>query len=293
MLSSAAQAWRDRGRLVDVAGQSIFTLTAGDGARATPAILLHGFPSSSFDFHLVLDALAARRRVLTLDFVGFGFSAKPRDFSYSLMEQADLVEMIAAREGIARAHVVAHDMGTSVATELVARRARGLLGFDIASLTLMNGSVHIEHSRLTPSQKLLRVPRVGPWFAKLVRPSLFRAQLRRILGRKDALAPEELEDMWSLIRLADGHLRLPQTIGYVAERWRFHRRWIGALEKFDRPALILWGARDPVAVVRIAELLAAETPGARLTRLDELGHYPQLEDPARVARELDAFLAAD
>ena len=63
-------------------------------------------------------------------------------------------------------------------------------------------------------------------------------------------------------------------------------------ERFDRPALILWGARDPVAVLRIAELLARETPGARLVTLDELGHYPQLEDPARVGHEIDRFLAA-
>ncbi|HZS36085.1 MAG TPA: alpha/beta hydrolase [Polyangia bacterium] len=289
MLSRSAEDWRARGRVIDVGGRGVFTISAGDGG--VPMLLLHGFPSSSYDFHRCWDAWAARRRVVALDFVGFGFSAKPADFSYSLHEQADAVEVVAARLGITRAHVVAHDMGTSVATELCARHARKLCGFDFASLTLMNGSVHIEHSRLTPSQKLLRLPALGPLFARLARGWTFRAQLRRILGRPDALSAEELEDMWQLIREGGGHLRLPQTIGYVAERWRFHRRWIGALEVFDRPALVLWGARDPVAVLHIAELVARETPGARLVTLDDLGHYPMLEDPARVTHELDQFLA--
>src|SRR5689334_7046043 len=127
MLSRSAEAWRARGRVIDVGGRDVFTISGGDGG--VPLILLHGFPSSSYDFHLCWDALAARRRVAALDFVGFGFSAKPRDASYSLMEHADAVEVMAAGLGFARAHVVAHDLGTSVATELCARHELGLLGF--------------------------------------------------------------------------------------------------------------------------------------------------------------------
>jgi pimeloyl-ACP methyl ester carboxylesterase len=46
-----------------------------------------------------------------------------------------------------------------------------------------------------------------------------------------------------------------------------------------------------VAVPAIAEALARETPGAELVWMDDLGHYPQLEDPARVVAELDRFLS--
>src|SRR5207253_2267592 len=52
----------------------------------------------------------------------------------------------------------------------------------------------------------------------------------------------------------------------------------------------LRAGRDPVAVAPIAELLAKEIPGARLTWLDELGHFPMLESPGRWATEALAFV---
>jgi pimeloyl-ACP methyl ester carboxylesterase len=298
-LSPSLQAWRARGRLVTVRGLDVFVV---DGERtdggheedaAPPLVLLHGFPTSSHDWSRVWDALRMRRRLLALDLPGYGFSAKPADYSYSLLEQADVVELVLRERGIARAHLLAHDMGTSVATELLARREAGLLHFDVDRVVLMNGSVHAELAHLTPSQKLLRRPRLGPLFARLASLRTYRWQLRRILGRPDELSDADLADQFALIRLGDGHLRLPAVIRYYDERVRFRQRWIGALERLDRPALVLWGRQDPVAVPAIAEALARETPGARLVWMEELGHYPQLEDPARVVAELDAFLGGD
>jgi pimeloyl-ACP methyl ester carboxylesterase len=288
--SEALERWRARGRFVRVGSLDVFVVDAPGPEGATPLLLLHGFPSSSFDYHLVLDDWAERRRVVTLDLPGFGFSSKPRDYSYSLIEQADVVEMILRELGIARVQLVAHDMGTSVATELMARRARGLLHVELDALVLLNGSIHVELARLTPSQKLLRVPRLGDLFARLAHPALFRAQLKRTLARPIDAA--EIDDMWLSIREGDGHRVLPRTIGYVDDRWRFRRRWISALETFDRPALVLWGARDPVAVLAIGEQVARETPGCRLVVLDDVGHYPQLEDAPRVRHEVELFLAS-
>lgn len=278
--------WRARGRFVELAGLDVFALDTapGQGRRAT--LLLHGFPSSSLDWRPILPALA-NRRVVTLDLPGFGLSEKPADYSYSLLEQADLIELLLRSLGVNEVDIVAHDMGTSVATELCARRERGLLAVTLKSLLLMNGSVHIELARLTPSQKLLRSPLSG-LFSRLASHRLFIAQLRRILGQP--VAEDELDAMWTLIRHRDGYLRLPQTIAYVDERRRFARRWIGALRRLDLPSHVLWGREDPVAVPAIAERLASEIPGARLEWLSGLGHYPQLEDPTATGAAIRQFL---
>jgi pimeloyl-ACP methyl ester carboxylesterase len=264
----------------------VFWLSAGSGG--TPLVLLHGFPTSSYDWHAVFDRLAERRRVVALDFPGFGFSDKPAEYSYSLFEQADVVAAVLAEAGVQRAHVVGHDMGTSVVTELLARRRVGLAGFEIDRVVLMNGSVHAEMASLTLAQQLLRRPVIGSLFARVASRWTYKAQLRRLLGKP--LSDEELDDQFTLMRSGDGHLRLPRIIGYYEERKRFARRWIGALEVLDRPLLVLWGRHDPVAVPAIAERVAAETPGARLEWMEELGHYPQLEDGAQVAARINAFL---
>jgi pimeloyl-ACP methyl ester carboxylesterase len=188
-----------------------------------------------------------------------------------------------------RARIVAHDMGTSVVCELLARRERGLLPFEIESLILMNGSVHIELAQLTPSQRLLRSA-LAPLVVKASSRRLFGVQMRRILAKP--LPDSDLDDMWCLMQHKDGILRLPELIRYIEERTRFWHRWVGALTRLDLPALVLWGPEDPVAVIGIAERLAQEIPGARFSRLDGLGHYPHLEDPARTAAAMVEFLDA-
>jgi pimeloyl-ACP methyl ester carboxylesterase len=256
------------------------------GAGDPPILVLHGFPTSSWDFAGVLPRLSARRRVILFDFLGYGLSDKPRDHAYSLFEQADVATAVARAFGVERAHVWAHDMGTSVATELLARRERKVLPFGIQSLVLMNGSVFIEMAHLTLGQKVLKT-RWGPLFAALNTPWSFKRQMRRVFARPPSEA--ELDVMWELLAREDGARRLPQLMRYVEERWRFMGRWNKALAGFDRPSLVAWGKKDPVAVFAIAERLARTLPDARLVSFDDLGHYPHVEDPRRVATAVEAF----
>lgn len=258
-------------------------------AADEPILILHGFPTSSFDFRQALPILSAGRRVVIHDHIGFGFSDKPERYSYSLMEQADAAIAVWRELGIQRGHVLAHDYGTSIATELLARRAQRLLPIELSSVTLCNGSVHIELAHLTPSQNLLRSPTIGPIFARLANPFVFKAQLRRILGDPASISEEELELLWAGLIHGGGRLRLPSISRYLDERVRFADRWTLGLTSFDGPAHILWGRRDPIAVVAIAERLASELKGSRVTWLDRLGHYPMIEGPESWARAALSF----
>ncbi len=259
-------------------------------AAGTPVLLLHGFPTSSHDFAKVWPHLARRHALVTLDFVGFGLSDKPAGFGYGLFEQADIVLEVLRELGVRRAHVIAHDMGTSIATELCARRERGLLPLEMASLTLTNGSVFVEMAHLAPAQRILRVPKLGDWFARVANYTLFRRSMRKLFADPDAMPEDEIRAMWALFTHEGGHLRAARTIDYVAQRRKYRARWNGALERLDLPTLILWGAHDPVAVLPIAERLAKVIRGSRLRVLEELGHYPQIEGPERFAAEVEAFL---
>src|SRR5687767_929798 len=127
-LPPALASWQSRGRTVRVFGHAIFVLDTGSAAKVPdeePLLLLHGFPTSSFDFRHVLARLSEGRRVVVHDHIGFGLSDKPERYSYSLMEQADAAIAVWRELGIKRGHVLAHDYGTSIATELLARHALG------------------------------------------------------------------------------------------------------------------------------------------------------------------------
>lgn len=287
-LPLAVSVWQQRGQTCQIAGMDIFYRDTGP-RLPNAVVFLHGFPSSSFDWHAVLPLLDnPAQRVIVFDLPGYGLSSKPAGYSYSLMEQADIVQMLLKRLGVKQVKLIAHDMGTSVTCELLARRERGLLDFELSKLLLMNGSVHIEMAHLTPSQKVLLTP-AGPLFAQVSSRTVFKLQLQKIVSKP--LPEQELEAMWSLMVWNDGKSRLAKIIGYVRERSKFRDRWIGALNRLDIPVTLLWGRDDPVAVAAIAEKLADEIPGAELVWLEGVGHYPQLEAPAEVAAVIDRFLA--
>lgn len=276
--------WRSRGKLRQVENRSVFVIEEGAGEAL---VVLHGFPSWSGDFALVVDALAEHFRVVLHDHVGFGLSDKPRDYGYSLFEQADVAVGLWRSLGIERVHIIAHDYGTSVATEIIARHVRGLLPLSIASVTLTNGSIHLELARLRAAQRILASP-VGPLFARLSTQRFFIRNMRAVLRRP--VDDDHLRAMWLAVEHNDGRAVLPAVSRYLDERVRYRSRFIGALTALDVPAHVLWADDDPVSVRAIGAKLAAEIPGAAYTRLAGVGHYPMLEDPGAWSSAALAFL---
>lgn len=284
-LPPTVEQWAARGsfRPLGPDGEEVFVLDLpGPDTTREPVLLLHGFPTSSYDWHHVVDPVAATRRVIALDFLGFGLSAKP-DRRYGIELHADVAEAVLADLGVARFALATHDMGDSVGGELLARALEGTSPLEITRRVLTNGSIYLDLAQLTPGQHLL----------------LSLADERSDLGLDDpgtalqaslaatcapALVPdgEELEAHWQLIASADGHTLLARTIRYLEDRRAREDRYTGAIESHPSPLTVVWGEQDPIAVAAMADRLAAAAPSAAVVRLDGVGHYPMLEDPARL-----------
>jgi pimeloyl-ACP methyl ester carboxylesterase len=275
VLTPRVAAWQRSGELVELAGHRIFVRHRDGGG--TPVLLLHGYPSSSYDWRHAFQ-LVAGRALTAFDFLGFGLSDKPPDHRYSLFGQADLVEAVARRYCDRSAVLVAHDMGTSVATELLARDLEGRLPFKLAAVLLFNGSMVLERASLTISQKILR-SKLGPVAARLSSERAFRAQFARIFSSEHPLTREEASDQWSLLAHNRGHRLLDRLTFYLHERVTEAPRWHGALRDWPGVLELAWAGRDPVCTEAVLQAILELRPGAPVTRLAKLGHYPQLEDP--------------
>jgi pimeloyl-ACP methyl ester carboxylesterase len=272
--------WRSRGRSESFRGHSIHVHeTDGEG---TPMLLLHGFPSSSYDFNALLAQLKGRR-TLTFDFLGFGLSDKPRDHLYTLAWQADLVEELVRRHLPGeKVFLVGHDMGTSVSTELFARDIEGKLGFEMTGAVLFNGSMVVERATLTRSQNAL-LSRLGPLATRISNRWLFGREFGEIFSPSHPLSEEEADDQWSLICHNGGRTMGHKLIHYVTERRRLHSRWHGAISDWQGDLRLIWGELDPVATTSVLDAVIDLRPGVPVERLTHLGHYPQVEEPATVA----------
>ena len=155
-------------------------------------------------------------------------------------------------------------------------------------MLLFNGSMVLEKAHLTPSQKVLRGP-AGPLFARLSNRVLFRAQFARIFSAAHPLTRAEADDQWSLLAHDGGNRILDRLTYYLHERVEHASRWHGAIRDWPGRVELGWAGQDPVCVEDVLQAVQALRPAAPLTRWPDLGHYPQLEDPAAVAAAIPAF----
>jgi pimeloyl-ACP methyl ester carboxylesterase len=281
--------WRDGGRTVATPPGTVFVRSApGDGDGPT-ILLLHGYPSSSFDFRQVVPHLAGRAW-LTLDFLGFGLSDKPRPHRYSLLEQADIVQTVVTAETSGRVVLIAHDMGTSVTTELLARDIQGRLPFDLQRVVLGNGSVILRRASLRPVQKVLRGP-LGPLAARLSSKARFSREFGRLFSANHPLSADEADAQWALIAYNGGHHIAHLLISYLDERERYAERWHGAVRDWPKPLSFLWALDDPVATTNVLAGLRELRPAADVVELPGVGHYPQVEVPEVFTRAALSLLS--
>lgn len=281
-LTARTEAWRQTGTFTEIGGHQIFVREREGAADRPPLLFLHGYPSSSYDWREAFDRLDGHR-LLVFDFLGYGLSDKPRDHVYSLKRQADIVEALAARFADEPVIVVSHDMGSSVATELLARDIDGTLSFKLRSALLFNASLVREQASLLWGQKLLLSP-LGPLAARLTNQRSFRRQFAGIFSDAHPLSDEEAADQWSLLTHRDGHRLMQRLIYYNRERVTppFAERWHGALRDWPGRLELGWAERDPICTEAVLQAVLGLRPHAELTRLPGLGHYPQIEDSQAV-----------
>ena len=275
----ALKHWRSQGLSFTFGKHVIRYWTAGAESAET-LLLIHGFPTASWDWHYLWAPLAARYRVIACDMLGFGDSDKPRPYSYSLMEQADIQQALLAHLHIkGPVHVLAHDYGDSVAQELLARHEEDR--FNLASCVFLNGGLFPETHYPVLAQKLLLSP-LGVVFSRLFNREKMATNFAAVFGPDTQPSEAELDDFWSLVAGNDGAGVMYRLIHYIPERRLRRNRWVSAMQKTDVPMRVIDGAVDPISgehmVARYIELI----PNADTILPQDIGHYPQVEAPEQV-----------
>lgn len=279
--------WRRRGQWFEHRGHATFYVDEQRGSG--PAlVLIHGFPTASWDWTEIWPLIAPRfGRLVAPDMIGFGYSAKPPQYPYDLMDQADLHEHLLDRLGVRDAHLLVHDIGVSVAQELLARHMeRSAPKLQLRSVTLLNGGLFPETHRATRAQKLLLGP-LGPLVSRLNTEARYSASIASVFGPNTQPTPEQARAFWTLMKENDGHRLAHRLIRYILDRRRHRERWVNALRHTRVPLRLINGPEDPVSGAHMVARYRELVPRADVVSLPGIGHYPAVEAPQGVA---DAFL---
>ncbi|MEA1882041.1 MAG: alpha/beta hydrolase [Candidatus Marinimicrobia bacterium] len=294
--------WQNSGEIRPVmSGEfEVFCKQIGDenADSEKTVLLLHGFPESSYSYHRVIEGLQSHfDRIILFDFLGFGLSDKPLNHSYNLMEQAQIALDVWQSYGIKGGHLIAHDMGDSVATELMALANEEIgdwFSGGFQSVTFTNGGMVIELAELRILQKLMLIPILRPLLSRLSRYKVFKQQVFSANG-SEQLDESEVETMWTAFRSGNGNKIGHRLIEYINDRYRYQNsRWLPALKETTIPIHLCWGELDAVAPMAIAEKLVNDIcPKASFTRMAETGHFCQMDNPDKWLKSILEYYQKD
>ncbi|MGB5324782.1 MAG: alpha/beta hydrolase [Pseudomonadales bacterium] len=289
--ASGVGQWRAQGAYLEINDYRIFVRDEGDSGADT-ILLIHGFPTSSWDWHALWPGLRKGHRLVALDMLGFGFSDKPDNREYTIHLQADIIEALVQKKSLGSFHVLAHDYGDTVAQELLARQLDGNGAGSWRSCCFLNGGLFPETHRALLTQKLLLSP-FGPLVNKLGGYKSFARSFRKVFGPDTQPSDEELLTFWHIISENDGRHIFHNLITYINDRIAHRERWVAALQSSPVPIALINGSVDPVSGEHmIARYQQLQGRLDYLARLPTIGHYPQVEDPHAVLQHYLQFLGS-
>lgn len=267
---------------VTVDGVRSPVLQAGPSDATEAVVFVHGNPGVAADWLALLEPAGAFARAVAITMPGYGDADKPHDLPYTVPGYARHLAGALEQLGVARAHLVLHDFGGPWGLQWAADHPDRH-----ASTTLINTGV-ILREKWHALARVWRTPGLGELFFM----ASTRGGTRQFMKRTNpptfpASFGDHLYDLYQDKGTRRAVLQLYRNtpIGPHVEAIA------PALREHPRPALVVWGAKDPYLKVRLAERQREVFRDARVEILPESGHWPLADAPDAVAAIVLPFLA--
>jgi pimeloyl-ACP methyl ester carboxylesterase len=264
-----------------VDGMDVHLRDEGPRDDGEPIVLLHGTAASLHTWDGWTRALARRRRVIRLDFPGFGLTGPFPDGDYTMAHYVRFLGHFLDALRVGRCVLVGNSFGGNVAWHVaLAEPGR------VAKLILVDSGGYAHASTKTPiGFRIARLPVLNKVVEYVTPRSAIESSVRDAYGDPGRVTPA-LVDRYYELTLRPGNRRA------LVERFRQVPQGVDAdrIRTVSVPTLVLWGRADRMAPVEWAERFHEDIAGSRLVILDGLGHVPQEEDPERSVEPVEAFL---
>ncbi len=273
----------DRSDFVSVDGTRIHFQEFGD-RTAPPIILIHGYTASVYVWQTLAPLLAeAGMHVIALDLIGFGYSAKPAWFDYTIQSQARMVSRFMDRLGIGRATAVGSSYGGAVAATLTLDQPDR-----VEKLVLIDAVIN-DDLKSHPILKLVSYRGVGEVLTPFLSDSkaLLRYRMHGTIAKANhhLISQERIDNVRRPLYAADAHRSLLAT----SRNWSAEHVTRDA-HLITQPTLIIWGEDDTVIPVKDGYTLHRQMLNSRFVILRDCGHVPQEEKSDIVSDLISEFV---
>jgi pimeloyl-ACP methyl ester carboxylesterase len=272
-------------RFEDVDGVKVHYQEAGS-RTGPPLVLIHGFASSTLVWSKVFLEFAAKGfRVLAPDLLGYGYSAKPRAFDYTIGAQARMVDRLLFKLGLDRAIIVGSSYGGAIAATIALDYP------DRVKRLVLVGAV----TNNAPTKYLLMRLFSSPFFGDIISPLLLSSRLllkrrmKRVYDRHSwVLDDQRIEARHQPLRTAAAHRAIIRTV----RRWDADRIQREA-HLIAQPTLLLWGDNDAETPLGFGKQLHEAISDSRLIIFRDCGHLPHEEFPQTFTEVVLEFCSSE
>ena len=275
-------------RRVNADGVTIFYREAGP-ANAPVVLLLHGFPTSSFQFRELIPRLADRYRVIAPDLPGFGFTEVPdqRRYKYSFDALASTMLTFTDVLQLKSYALYVFDYGAPVGFRLATARPDR-----VTAIVSQNGNAYEEGlgDAWAPIRKYWAAPTKEN--REVIRQNILtlegtRWQYTHGVTNPESVAPESYTLDWALLqRPGNNEIQLDLFLDY-ASNVKLYPKFQAYFRKLKPPLFAIWGKNDPFFIPAGAEAFRRDNPNATVQFLDT-GHFAletHVEDIAIAIRD--------
>ncbi len=250
-----------------------------------PVILVHGLGASGFSFRQVAAELAKRFTTYTVDLLGFGQSAAPLDFPFTMAAQAQAVTAFLSGEAISDPILIGHSMGGGVCLHLADMMSRSTPSWSGKMVLL--APVAYPPVGSFPPPAALQLP-LGSAIDPAQSPAavLARFFLTRAYAPGNQPTSEQVEGYAAGLSTA-GQLRAfaahGLTLGTLETR-------LPSFAVITRETLVVSGDQETILPPGDAAQLASELPNATLQVIARSGHIPHEEQPSTTIDVISRYL---
>jgi pimeloyl-ACP methyl ester carboxylesterase len=277
-------------RRVEADGVTVFYREAGV-ADAPVVLLLHGFPTSSFQYRALMPRLADRYRVIAPDLPGFGFTevSEPRGYKYSFDALARTVLAFTNALGLDRYALYVFDYGAPTGFRLAMARPER-----VTAIVSQNGNAYEEGlgDAWAPIRRYWSEPSSENREAvrQALSPEGIRWQYTAGVPNPDVIAPEGYTlDAAMIARPGNMDIQLDLFLDY-ANNVKLYPAFQEYFRKSKPPLLAIWGKHDPFFIPAGAEAYRRDNPNAVVQLLDT-GHFALETHVEEIALSMRQFLA--
>jgi len=260
-------------KTADVAGLKLFYREAGDPSKAT-IVLLHGFPSSSYQFHDLIPRLADRFHVIAPDYPGMGYSEAPDPtlLRPTFDDVATVIDAFIAQRVPGPLVLYLHDIGGPIGMRIAKAHPEGIAGLIFQNFTISVEGWNPERLKVYERLGGLETPE------KLAETEQFATVERDMfLHTKGARQPDALNpDNWAIdayaFSIAANRVFMSRLFMNLTTNIQYYPEWTAYLKDRKPKTLVVWGRNDPLIVPAAAEFVKQVLPAAELRYYDG-GHF--------------------